>query len=136
MKRTNRQSQNIKLQMSNRAKPTEEQLKEAYRNGVLLWKEIQDIEHIKNAVPDGCKCSLCEAARSVADTVSPEQAASAKRDKTPEFKMPSICPKCGEAFPFCIDNFDVIDVLRCPNCDALFERGTFVCYGAKSDQAD
>ncbi len=37
-----------------RAEPTEEQLKEAYRNGVLLWKEIQDIEHIKNAVPDGC----------------------------------------------------------------------------------
>jgi hypothetical protein len=54
--------------MSNeRAQPTEEQLKEAHRNGVLLWKEIQDIEHTKNAVPDGCKCSLCEAARSVAD---------------------------------------------------------------------
>jgi hypothetical protein len=119
--------------MSNkRAEPTEQQLREAHRNGVLLWKEIQDIEHIKNGVPDGCKCSLCEAARSVADTVSPEQAASAKNDKTPEFKMPSICPKCGETFPFCIDNFDVIDVLRCPNCNALFERGRFVCYGAKS----
>jgi hypothetical protein len=26
---------------------------------------------------------------------------------------------------FCINDFDVIDVLRCPNCDALFERGRF-----------
>jgi len=24
-----------------------------------------------------------------------------------------------------------VPVLRCPNCDALFERGRFVCYGAK-----
>jgi len=40
------------------------------------------------------------------------------------------------SFPFCIDNFDVIDVLRCPNCDALFERGRFVCYGAKSEQTN
>jgi hypothetical protein len=123
--------------MSNkRAEPTEEQLKEAHRSGVLLWKEIQDIEHIKNAVPDGCKCHLCEAARSVADTVSPEQTACAKNDTTPEFKPPSICPKCDEPFPFCIDNFHVIDALRCPNCDALFERGRFVCYGAKSEQAN
>src|SRR5258706_4377604 len=116
--------------MSNRAEPTEEQLKEAHRNGMLLWKEIQDIEHIKNAVPDGCKCSLCEAVRSVADSVSPEQAASAKNDKTPEYKIPSTCPKCGEPLPFCIANFDVIDALRCPNCDALFECGGFLCYGA------
>jgi hypothetical protein len=28
-------------------------------------------------------------------------------------------------------DFDVTDVLRCPNCDALFERGRFDCYGAK-----
>jgi hypothetical protein len=102
---------------------------------VLLWKEIQDIEHINEAVPDGCKCHLCEAARSVANRVSAEQAASAKNDKTPEFKIPSTCRKCGETFLFCIDNFDVIDVLRCPNCDALFERGRFVCYGAKTRQA-
>ena len=51
-----------------------------------LWKEIQDIEHIKEAVPDGCKCSLCQAARSVADSVSPEEAASAKNAKTPELQ--------------------------------------------------
>jgi hypothetical protein len=38
--------------------PTEEQIREAERTGVLLWKEIQDIEHIKDAVPDDCKCSL------------------------------------------------------------------------------
>jgi hypothetical protein len=56
--------------------PTEEQIREAERTKVLLWKEIQDIAHIKNAVPDGCKCSLYEAARSVADSVSPEQAES------------------------------------------------------------
>ncbi len=41
-----------------RTEPTEQQLREAHRNGVLLWKEIQDIEHIKSAVPDGCKCHL------------------------------------------------------------------------------
>src|SRR5712692_162888 len=99
-------------------------------------KEIQDIEHIKNAVPDGCKRSLCEAARSVADSVSAEAVASAKNDKTPEFKIPSTCPKCGDCFPFRIDNFDVIDVLRCLNCDALFERGRFVCYGVKSEQTN
>jgi hypothetical protein len=116
--------------------PSEGQIRDAERSGVLLWKEIQDIEHIKNAVPDGCKCSLCEAARSVADSVTPEQAASAKNYRTPEFKVPSICLKCGDPFPFCIDNFDVIDVLRCPNCDALFERGRFVCFGAKSEQTN
>jgi len=49
LKRINLHNRNIKLQMSNkRAEPTEEQLKEAHRNGVLLWKEIQDIEHIKH----------------------------------------------------------------------------------------
>jgi hypothetical protein len=101
--------------MSNkRAERTEEQMKEAHRNGVLLWKEIQDIKHLKNAVPDGCKCSLCEAARSVADSVSPEEAVSAKNDKTPEFKLPSTCLKCGDPFPFCIDNFDVINVSALP----------------------
>jgi len=25
-----------------------------------------------------------------------------------------------------------LDALRCPHCDALFEQGRFVCYGAKS----
>jgi len=41
--------------------PTAVQKREAERNGVLLWKEVQDIEHIKEAVPDGRKCHLCEA---------------------------------------------------------------------------
>jgi hypothetical protein len=45
--------------------PTEEQLREADRNGVLRWKEFQDIEHIKTAVPDGCVCGLCETVRSL-----------------------------------------------------------------------
>ncbi|HEY4817781.1 MAG TPA: response regulator transcription factor [Candidatus Acidoferrum sp.] len=40
------------------------------------------------------------------------------------------CPKCGQPFPFSIE-LDVIDALRCPNCDALFEYGKFVCYGPK-----
>jgi hypothetical protein len=40
------------------------------------------------------------------------------------------CPKCGMPMP-CIADFDSINVLRCPECDALFERGQFVCYGAK-----
>ncbi len=46
-------------------------------------------------------------------------------------KPPSACPKCGLPLPCGIDSFDLIDVLRCPNCDALFEAGQFVCYGAK-----
>ena len=29
-----------------------------------------------------------------------------------------------------------VPVLRCPNCDALFERGRFICYGAKPAQTD
>ena len=36
--------------------------------------------------------------------------------------------KCGDPFPLCSDNVDVIDVLRCLNCDALFERGRFVLF--------
>jgi hypothetical protein len=40
------------------------------------------------------------------------------------------CPKCGMPLP-CIAESDSVDALRCPNCDALFERGQFVCYGAK-----
>jgi DNA-binding NarL/FixJ family response regulator len=40
------------------------------------------------------------------------------------------CPKCSQPLPFSID-LDVADVLRCPNCDALFEYGKFVCYGPK-----
>ena len=47
-------------------------------------------------------------------------------------KAPSGCPKCGMPLPCGIDGFDAIDVLRCPECDALFERGRFVCYGAKA----
>jgi len=46
-------------------------------------------------------------------------------------KPSSACPKCGMALPCGTDSFDSIDVLRCPNCDALFERGRFVCYGAR-----
>jgi hypothetical protein len=45
--------------------PTEEQLREADRNGALRWKEKQDILHIRTAVPDGCICDLCETVRSV-----------------------------------------------------------------------
>jgi len=42
------------------AHPTEEQLREDDRNGVLRW-----IEHIKTAVPDGCFCDLCKTVRSL-----------------------------------------------------------------------
>ena len=44
---------------------------------------------------------------------------------------PPACPKCGMPLPCDLKGFDVIDALRCPNCDALFEQGKFVCYGAK-----
>jgi hypothetical protein len=43
----------------------------------------------------------------------------------------SACPKCGMPLPCAVDSFDSIDVLRCPECDALFEQGRFVGYGAK-----
>jgi hypothetical protein len=33
--------------------------------------------------------------------------------------------------PSILIDLDVVDILRCPNCDALFEYGMFVCYGAK-----
>jgi hypothetical protein len=49
----------------------------------------------------------------------------------PQKKKPPA--ECGQPFPFCFD-LDVIDALRCPNCDALFEHGKFICYGAKSTQ--
>ncbi len=58
------------------------------------------------------------------------------RKKTARIQGSLVCPKCGDCFPFCIDNFDAIDVLRCPNCDALFERGRFVCYRAKSERVN
>jgi hypothetical protein len=44
----------------------------------------------------------------------------------------SACPKCGMPLPCDLKGFDVIDLLRCPHCDALFEQGKFVCYGAKT----
>ena len=43
----------------------------------------------------------------------------------------SACLKCGMPLPCDLKGFDVIDLLRCPNCDSLFEQGKFVCYGAK-----
>ena len=48
---------------------------------------------------------------------------------TAEPEKQSACPKCGMPLPCDVKGFDVIDALRCPNCDALFEQGTFVCYG-------
>jgi hypothetical protein len=43
------------------------------------------------------------------------------------------CPACGEELPlsFSFDDFDEVVEFRCPYCDALFERGEFVCYGPK-----
>jgi hypothetical protein len=52
---------------------------------------------------------------------------------TAEPEKKSTCPKCGMPLPCGVNGFDAIDVLRCPNCDALFEQGKFVCYGAKPD---
>ena len=45
--------------------PTEDQKREAERNGVLRWKEMQDITHIKTAIADGCVCDLCNTVRSL-----------------------------------------------------------------------
>ncbi len=46
-------------------------------------------------------------------------------------RIPSACPKCAMPLPCGIESFDAVDAMRCPNCDALFEHGHFVCYGAK-----
>jgi hypothetical protein len=62
--------------------PTEDQLREADRNGVLRWKEKQDILHIKTAVPNGCLCNLCKTVRSLINaqtTESPCASASVTR---------------------------------------------------------
>jgi hypothetical protein len=64
------------------AQPTEEQLREADRNGVLRWKETQDILHMKVAVPDGCVCDLCETVRSLVNTQT--------TDKSPYASAPII----------------------------------------------
>jgi hypothetical protein len=53
-------------------------------------------------------------------------------EKAKNGKPPTKCPNCGQDFPFCIE-LDVIDALRRPNRDALFEYGEFVCYGAKPE---
>jgi hypothetical protein len=58
------------------------------------------------------------------DTKPIESAVTAEPEK-------SACPKWGMPLPCDLKAFDVIDALRCPHCDALFEQGTFVCYGAK-----
>jgi len=57
--------------------PTEDQLREADRNGVLRWKELQDILHIKKAVPNGCACGLCETVRSLNNPQITDQSFSA-----------------------------------------------------------
>jgi hypothetical protein len=45
--------------------PTQEELREAERKGVLRWKETQDILHIKKTFPTGCACELCKAVRTL-----------------------------------------------------------------------
>jgi hypothetical protein len=44
------------------------------------------------------------------------------------------CGKCGEPIPGCND-FDVTYIFRCPNCDALYENGKFICFGVPSAPA-
>ena len=72
-------------------------------------------------------CTRCHSVICTFHDSKPAEAVELEPDKVNS----STCPKCGMPFPFCIDNFDSADALRCPNCDALFERGQFVCYGAK-----
>jgi hypothetical protein len=62
--------------------PTEDQLREADRNGVLRWKEMQDILHIKTAVPDGCVCGLCETVRSLNNAQTTDKSPSASASVT------------------------------------------------------
>jgi hypothetical protein len=47
-----------------------------------------------------------------------ESAVTAKPEKQ------STCPKCRMPLPCDLKGLDVIDALRCPECDALFERGS------------
>jgi hypothetical protein len=62
--------------------PTEDQLREADRNGVLRWKEMQDILHIKTAVPNGCACGLCETVRSLNNAQTTDKSPSASASVT------------------------------------------------------
>jgi len=71
---------------------------------------------------------VCARCHSVVCTFLETRTAESAVDET---KTGIACPKCGIPLP-CAANFDSIDALRCPECDALFERGQFVCYGAKS----
>ena len=68
-------------------------------------------------------CSRCHAVICTFFDSKPVEAA--------EPEKPLACPKCGMPLP-CFGEFDSIDGLRCPECDALFERGQFICYGARS----
>lgn len=43
------------------------------------------------------------------------------------------CPNCHEDLGF-DDCFDRIEIFRCPNCDALYENGQFVCIGVPKTQ--
>jgi hypothetical protein len=71
-------------------------------------------------------CKKCHSPICTFMDSKPADAVESKSQKTP-----SACPKCGMPLPCGVDGFDAIDVLRCPECDALFERGRFVCHGAK-----
>ena len=53
------------MSSDDKTSPTEDQLRQADSNGVLRWKELEDIKHIKTAVRDGCPCGLCETVRSL-----------------------------------------------------------------------
>jgi hypothetical protein len=47
-------------------------------------------------------------------------------------KAQSACPKMRNALARVGSiRFEAVDALRCPNCDALFERGQSACYGVK-----
>jgi uncharacterized C2H2 Zn-finger protein len=73
-------------------------------------------------------CSKCRSPICMFHDSKPAEAGQSESQKAPA------CPKCGMPLPCGIETFDAIDVLRCPECDALFERGQFVCYGAKSSR--
>jgi hypothetical protein len=64
------------MQSDDKKGPTEDQKREAERNGVLRWKEVQDIAHIKTAVPDGCVCDLCKTVRSLVNVQTTDNSSS------------------------------------------------------------
>jgi len=70
-------------------RPTQEQLREADRNGVLRWKEMQDILHIKSAATNACVCELCKTVRSLINAETTDKSLAHRLDLLSKMRQAS-----------------------------------------------